>query len=195
MKQIVSTALSVLLLAVLVVPQNPQGPPKPAPELKRLSFFQGTWKVEGEMKPGPFGPGGKMTGTDRAAWDLGRFFLVTHSDISGAGMNGKEVSYLGYDSQKKQYTYDAFNSFGEAEHAAGTVNDKIWSWTSERTVNGQKVSSRGTITEASPTSYAMNFEYSTDGGTTWAPAMQATATKQAAVASATRKPAAPPSSQ
>jgi hypothetical protein len=195
MKQILSTALSVLLVAAFAMSQNPQGPPKPAPELKRLAFFQGTWKVEGEMKPGPFGPGGKMSGTDRAAWDLGRAFLVTHSTMSGAGMNGTGVSYLGYDTQKKQYTYDAFNSFGQAEHATGTVNDKTWTWTSESTMNGQKVSSRGTITEASPTSYTMNFEYSTDEGKTWAPAMQATATKQAASARATRKPAAVPSSQ
>lgn len=185
MKQIMCTALSVLLLTGLATPQNPQQAPKPAPELKRLSFFQGTWKVEGEMKPGPFGPGGKMTGTDRAAWDLSRFFLVTHSDMSGGGMNGKSVSYLGYDTQKKQYTYDAFNSFGEAEHATGTVSDKNWTWTSESTMKGQKVNSRGTITEVSPTSYTLNFEYSTDDGKTWAPAMQATATKQAA---ATRKP-------
>ena len=35
--------------------------PKPGPEHARLGYFVGKWKAEGEMKPGPMGPGGKMT--------------------------------------------------------------------------------------------------------------------------------------
>src|SRR5262249_30999873 len=39
--------------------------PKPAPELKKLDYFVGTWTAQGNVEPGPlgsFGPGGKFTG-------------------------------------------------------------------------------------------------------------------------------------
>src|SRR5215472_12408176 len=31
--------------------------PKPAPELKKLDYFVGTWTADGELKPGPLGAG------------------------------------------------------------------------------------------------------------------------------------------
>ena len=55
MKQILSTALSVLLLAAFAMSQNPQGPPKPAPELKRLTIgaqeivFTGSERAKGRF--------------------------------------------------------------------------------------------------------------------------------------------------
>jgi len=37
----------------------------------------------------------------------GAFFLVTHSELSGAMGKGAETSYMGYDSNEKMYTYDS----------------------------------------------------------------------------------------
>lgn len=31
--------------------------PKPAPELKKLDMFAGSWTLDGNMKSGPMGPG------------------------------------------------------------------------------------------------------------------------------------------
>jgi hypothetical protein len=53
--------LVLLSFAALASAQAPQGPPKPAPELERLTYFSGTWTSEGDMKPSPWGPGGKFS--------------------------------------------------------------------------------------------------------------------------------------
>ena len=42
--------------------------PKPVPEHKKLAVFVGTWTLTGDMKPGPMGPGGKMTDVCGAGW-------------------------------------------------------------------------------------------------------------------------------
>ena len=99
---------------------------KPAPELKKLDYFVGTWSAEGEMKPGPMGPGGKFTDTNRVEWMEGGFFLVTHSEFKGVMGKGTETAYMGYDSDEKMYTYDSFNSLGEADHAKGKLEGDTW---------------------------------------------------------------------
>ena len=87
---------------------------KPAPELKKLDYFAGTWTTEGEIKPGPMGSGGKFTGTNHVQWMDGAFFLVTHSEFNGAMGKGAETAYMGYDSDDKMYTYDSFNTPGRS---------------------------------------------------------------------------------
>lgn len=69
--------------------------PKPAPELNKLDYFVGTWTADGDIKPGPMGSGGQFTGTNRVQWMDGGFFLVTHSEFSGAMGKGTETSYMG----------------------------------------------------------------------------------------------------
>ena len=44
--------------------QERGGTPQPSPEHKKLGVFVGTWNDEAMMKPGPFGPGGKMNLTE-----------------------------------------------------------------------------------------------------------------------------------
>ena len=68
------TALPVvcmIFLATSLQAQAPQGPPKPGPELKRLSYNIGTWNATGEAKPyGPM-PGGKFKATEKCEWYSG----------------------------------------------------------------------------------------------------------------------------
>src|SRR5262245_49191390 len=71
-----------LAVAVSASAQAPQAP-KPGPEHERLGYFVGKWTSEGEMKPSPFGPGGKTTGTDRCEWFEGKFAVICHSDGKG----------------------------------------------------------------------------------------------------------------
>src|SRR5438128_9471790 len=50
-----------------VMAQAPAGPPQPGPEHKKLAYFVGKWTSEAELKPSPFGPGGKYLATETAS--------------------------------------------------------------------------------------------------------------------------------
>src|ERR687894_2577906 len=82
--------------SIQVAAAQGQQPPKPGPEHKRLGFFVGTWKGEGEMKPGPMGPGGKMTSTDTCEWFEGRFAVVCRYEGKGPMGPSKGLGILGY---------------------------------------------------------------------------------------------------
>lgn len=178
MKRISLLVCSVILAATAVSVSAQMGPPAPAPELKKLDFMAGNWSSEGTMNPGPGMPGGKFTFTSHAEWMDGNYFLVEHSDMDlGAMGKGKELAILGYDPDKKVYTYHAFNSMGEAEDSTGTVDGDTWTWTSDEHMNGMTMKGRFTMKVLSPTSYTMKFELSQDG-TKWMTGMEGKATKQ-----------------
>ncbi|PYR57269.1 MAG: hypothetical protein DMF85_14150 [Acidobacteria bacterium] len=80
-------------------------PPKPGPENKRLGYFVGKWTTEGEMKPGPMGPGGKISSTDTCAWFDGGFAVVCHSVGKTPMGPSKSIGILGYSGEEKVYTY------------------------------------------------------------------------------------------
>jgi len=66
-KKAASLAVSIALVLIFVgvaLAQAPSGPPKPGPEHQKLAYFAGKWSSEGDVKPGPFGPGGKVTFTE-----------------------------------------------------------------------------------------------------------------------------------
>ena len=74
------------------------------------------------------------------------------------------------------YTYDEFNSMGEANHFKGTVEGETWTWISEMKMGPQTVKGRFTQKVLSPTSYSYKFELSSDG-TTWNLIMDGKSTK------------------
>jgi hypothetical protein len=152
--------------------------PRPAPELKKLDYFAGTWATEGEIKTGPMGSGGKFTGTNRVRWMDGGFFLVTHSEFHGAMGRGAETSYMGYDSNARMFSYDSFNTLGEADHARGNVHGDTWTWQSETRMGAQTMKGRLTMKVLSATAYNFKFETSSDGAT-WNTLLEGKATKEA----------------
>ena len=156
---------------------TPPETPRPAPELRMLDYFVGTWTVDGEMKPGPMGPGGRFTATNHVQWMDGRFFLVTNSEFRGAMGKGVETAYMGYDSNDETYTYDSFNSLGEASHARGRLDGDTWTWLSETRVGSQAMKGRLTIRMRSAALYDFKFEVSTDG-TTWSTVLEGKDTKK-----------------
>jgi hypothetical protein len=169
----------VLMAAILVVVASSarSQTPAPAPELKKLDYFAGKWKMEGEVKPGPMGPGGKMTMTEEDSWMEGNFFLVSHSKFEAPGMgSGSGISFMGYNPDQKAFTYDEFNSMGEAEHSTGTVDGDTWTWLGDEKVGPQTMKGRYTMKITTPNSYSFKFEMSPDG-TTWNTVMDGTATK------------------
>jgi hypothetical protein len=166
-----------LLLGIALSARVPTETPKPAPELKKLDYFAGTWTTEGEIKPGPMGPGGKFTGTNHVQWMDGAFFLVTHSEFNGAMGKGAETSYMGYDSDAKMYTYDSFNTLGEADHAKGNVDGDTWTWQSDTRMSAETMNGRLTIKVLSARAYNFKFETSTDG-TTWTTILEGKTTRK-----------------
>ena len=178
----IAALVAALLCAVFSAAQNPPQMPKPGPELEKLKYFLGTWKMEGDMKPNPMGPGGKFTATEHNEWMPGGFFVVGHSNGSMAAM-GKitGTAFMGYNPEEKVYTYNEFNSMGEAEASKGTIEGDTWTWTSEEKMQGKMVKGRFTMNIASPTSYTFKYEASMDGSD-YATIMEGKATKVGAAA-------------
>jgi len=167
-----------VLVAMALSAQGQMEAPKPAPELKKLDYFVGTWTVEGDMKKGPMGPGGKMTETEMVEWMDGGFFLVMHDNFKSENMgNGTGVAYMGYDTYNSLYTYDSFESTGEAEHAHGDFKNDTWTWNSEQMMGSKHMKTRFTVKTLTPTSYTFKFEMSYDGDN-WLLIMDGKANKQ-----------------
>lgn len=175
MKRSLAILIATPLLTAVAFAQ--MGPMTPAPELKKLDQFVGNWTSDGETKPGPMGPGGKMTMTQEAKWMDGGFFVVIHSTFKSAMGNGTGTAFIGFDTQEKVYTYDEFNSTGEVVHAKGTVDGDTWTWTNEMKMGPQTMKGRFTEKILSPTAYTFKFEMSMDG-TTWNLVMDGKATKK-----------------
>jgi hypothetical protein len=168
-----------LLLALAARPALAQtDAPKPAPELRKLDYFVGTWAAKGEIKPGAMVAGGKFTGTNRVTWMEGGFFLVTQSDFEGAMGKGSETSYMGWDPDTRTFTYDSFNSMGEVDRAHGTVSGDTWTWLSETTIADKKMKGRLTQKIRSPTAYDFTFETSFDDGKTWTTVLEGSDAKK-----------------
>ena len=171
-----------LLLLVLALPiaapaQNPPAAPKPGPELRKYDYFVGTWTEEGEIKPGMMGPGGKFTGTDRVEWMEGGFFLIGHGEGTSSTGTDKGISFWGYDTERKVYTFSEFNSNGESITATGTVDGDTWTWTNESTMGGKVWKTRYIVKQLSPTSYTFKLDMQPEGGQ-WATAFEGKATKK-----------------
>src|SRR5271165_1427676 len=156
--------IGILLFATAVFAQ--MGPPKPGPEHQKLNYFVGNWTSDGDMKPGPMGPGGKITIKEDTQWMDGGFFVVIRSTYTSAAMgNGSSIAFMGYDPQEKVYTYDEFDSMGQATHSKGNVDGDTWTWTNDVKMGPQAMKARFTMKILSPTSYTYKFEMSPDGNT------------------------------
>ena len=63
----------------VVGPDSRTAAAKPGPEHQRLAYFLGKWTTEGEMKPSPMGPGGRLLHRHLRVV-RGRFAVVCRSD-------------------------------------------------------------------------------------------------------------------
>ncbi|SRR5258708_3847073 len=173
-----ASVLALIAIFVFVAAAAAQIPaaPKPGPEQQKLQYLVGNWKTEAELKPSPFGPGGKFTSTDHVEWMEGGFFLVWHSKGSGAMGNTTTLAVMGYDSEEKVYTYDAFNNSGEADHSKGKIEGDTWTWTSNSKMGGQTMRGRYTMKIVSSTVYNFKFELAA-GNADFATIMEGKSTK------------------
>ena len=181
MQRMVKAMLAIVPLCIAVAPvaaAQASPPQKPGPEHQRLGFFVGKWKVEGEIKPGPMGPGGKISGTDSCEWFDGRFTVICRSGSQGPSGPSKSIGLLGYSPEDKAYTYYGVDnsSMTMSTVPKGHVEGKTWTYTDESTMGGQKVRSRVTIQEESATAYTFRMEFEGPDGK-WMPVMSSRNTK------------------
>ena len=157
-------SICVMSFAISLQAQAPQGPPKPAPEVKMLTYNLGTWTTKGEIKPFGGMPGGKITSTEKCEWYSGGFFVTCHSENTGPMGRSKGVSFMGYDADKRVYTYHEFDSTGDVIDAKGTVDGDTWNWTAESKMGDDKVNVRVTVKHVSATEYTFKMEMAKNGG-------------------------------
>jgi Protein of unknown function (DUF1579) len=157
--------------------QGPQ-PPKPGPEHARLGYFVGKWNGEGEVKPGPMGPGGKIKSSDTCEWYQGQFSVICRSEGTGPSGPMKSMGIMGYSTEEKVYTYYGVDNspMTMASVPKGTIQGNTWSYHDESTMGGQKVKSRVTIKELSPSAYTFLLEVQGPDGK-WAPVVESKNTK------------------
>lgn len=177
MALLVACGAAIGLLQLRADAQGPQAP-KPGPEHQRLGYFVGKWTAEGEMKPGPFGPGGKMSTTDTCEWFEGRFAVVCRSEGKSPVGPLRNIGILGYSTEEKVYTYYGVDNSGMimTSVARGTVQGDTWTYTDESVMGGQKMKSRVVIRELSPTSYVFTMDIQGADGK-WVTMMESQQTK------------------
>jgi len=176
MKRTAMTSAVWLLLGLAALAQTE--PPKPGPEHKKLDVLAGSWALEGEVKPNPMGPGGKMSENEKCEWMDGGFFLVCHVDFKSASMgNGSGMGVMGYSADDKAYTYREFNSWGESMDSKGSFDGDTWTWTSDEKMGNTVVKGRFVMKMTSSTSYTFTYETSSDGAK-WTTVVDGKATKE-----------------
>jgi hypothetical protein len=161
MKKIAGLPLMAVLIfagAATIFAQDAGGPPKPGPEHAKLGFFVGKWSSEGDLKPGPYGPGGKFTFTEDCDWLSGNFAVLCHSDGQLLGMSVKGLSVMSYNPEEKAYVYFESNNMGENTYSKGTVDGDTWTWKNDALMNGKTVHSQFTLKQLSGDSASYKYE-------------------------------------
>ena len=167
---------AVMVLAVVALAQ--ESAPKPGPELKKLDVLAGSWVVEGDVKPNPMGPGGKMSESEKCEWMEGGFYLTCHVEFKSANSgSGSALCVFGYSPSDKAYTYREFNSWGEFEDSRGTQDGDSWTWTNDEKMGDTTMKGRFTMKFTSSTSYSFTYEMSADGAK-WATVVEGKASKK-----------------
>jgi hypothetical protein len=82
-------------------------------EEEKLAFFVGEWTNSGRVSPGPFGPGGPVSGGSSYRWDVGGKWLLYVSRLQLPGLGDYEVhGGVAYNSRASRYDAYAINSLG-----------------------------------------------------------------------------------
>ncbi len=147
-------AILVCGFTALSLAQAPSESPKPGPELKKLEYFLGTWKVENEIKANGYVPAGKGVTTQTNTLGPGGFSVESRWE----GQIPRTDGIIAYDSHAKVYTEFYVSSIGLVGTATGTINGNTWTWMIEDKVFGKAVKGRTMIRILSASRYTVNYE-------------------------------------
>jgi uncharacterized protein DUF1579 len=162
---IASLSIGVLSIAAALAQDAAPAPPKPGPEVAKLSTFLGTWKGKADVKASPFGPAGKMTWTETCDWFEGGFQVVCKSTAETPQGKRQSMSILRWDTEADAYEYFSIDSGGASHMAEGSVTSGgTWTFGSESMMEKQIVRSRYTLRNPSPTTKTFTFEIQREHG-------------------------------
>jgi hypothetical protein len=178
--QRISILLCFLVVCFATAMQAQAPAPKPNPEVKKLQAYVGHWTVEGEWKPGPWGPGVKIASTYDGKMTLGGFFFQGLARDKGVM---QVAEYFGYDPVNKNFVANTYMVDGTKIMWVGTASGNTFSWTGKAiAATGEQYSIRGRDAfTADFKSLASMLERSADGKT-WVPFLEMKWTKAAAPA-------------
>lgn len=152
-------------------------PSQPGPEHDRLGALAGTWDFTGELKPGPYGPGGLVTATDHNRIMPGGFFLERHYETRSPVGEFEGLEVIGYDAAAGAYFQHGYDSHGDAHQYRGTVEGDTWTFTYDTHMGGKKVRGRITLRDLSPIRQSYRMETSANGRT-WTTVLGGALTKR-----------------
>jgi hypothetical protein len=153
----------VLLVSAGAFGQESPAAPQPTAEHKALEMFVGEWEGGGDMKPGPYGPGGKVEWKERCSWfgDAGFNVVCKSKGTSPMGpMQG--LGIMGYNPMKQVYTHYGIDTQGWTGISEGTRSGDSWTFHSTETMEGQTMHSRFIMTMESPTKMTFSWAMSLD---------------------------------
>jgi hypothetical protein len=158
-----SSAAVILIcgFTALSLAQAPPERPKPGPEHKKLEYFLGTWKTEGEIKPNEFLPAGKIVTTETYTLGPGGFYVEVDRP---EGQMPSTRGIMAYDSHAKVYISFYANSAGLVGTGTGTVDGNTWTFMIEDKVFGIAVKGRTTITIQSASQFTIRYEMAAANG-------------------------------
>ena len=152
------SSVAVILICgftALSLADTPPESPKPGPEHKKLEYFLGTWKTEGEIKANDYLPAGKLVTTEVYTLGPGGFFVEFDRP---EGQIPRTRGIMAYDSHAKVYTSFYANGAGLVGTGTGTVSGNTWTFMVEDKVSGMAVKGRTTITIKSATQFTSKYE-------------------------------------
>ncbi len=158
-----------------VMPPMTQGP-KPGPEVEKLAYFIGAWSSTGQLKPSPLGDGGDTKGRESCGWMPGKFFVGCMMMSESPMGRIQTEAIMGWDPDKKVYSWTSFDSMGRHETATGVLENGVWTWSSDMKIGDKTMKARYVIRDTTPEGYAVRFETSADGKE-WKPLMESQVTK------------------
>jgi hypothetical protein len=162
---IASLCIGVLALGPILAQDAAPTPPKPGPEVAKLSTFLGTWNGTADVKASPFGPAGKMTWSETCDWFEGGFQVVCKSTADTPQGKRQSMSILSWDPDAAAYEYHSIDSGGTSHMAEGSVTSGgTWTFGSESSMQKQIVRSRYTLRNPTPTTKTFTFEMQRERG-------------------------------
>lgn len=150
--------------------------PDAGPELQRLGWLVGNWKLDGESKGSPFIPSGKVSATIDAQWFSGGSQLLCLYNIMYPNGPVEELSVYGYDPEAKAYWNYDFDSTGLNSVGKVVLKDGSWTHVWDFKVGGKPVRMRLVLSDITPNGCAWKNDYSMAGGP-WTPLAEGKAIK------------------
>lgn len=176
MKKLPAFILAVALGAAAFAQPTVQAP-KPPPELGQLAIYLGEWRLEGDNKPSPLGPAGRVRGQATGTMILQGFFLEWRWKEESPTEKSQGVEYLGYSPVTKAFPNSLFSDSGTTVQGEYAIAGNTSTFTGKILTGGKQYELRAReIFAADGRSFTRTADVSSDGRT-WIPCFEGKFTK------------------